>query len=210
MAKLKGPLFSLGAAGAIGKTLVYFGWKGLDVVREYVVPSNPQTAGQTTQRSYLTDAVAKIHEAQARAVNALDEDDQIAMSLLGSTRPTPRTWFNEQVKQWCDQKVAGKDPMVYSNGRVNDTTRTSVDIILNLNEEEPEDLLAGTWYMGKTKTNLVHTGTGNVVLGVSISLANEDISAWAAVGDKIFAQLRPDVGDPCEGANSGIYTFVAT
>ncbi|GAH96000.1 unnamed protein product, partial [marine sediment metagenome] len=37
MAKLKGPLFSLGASQQLGKALVFFGWKGLDVVREYVI-----------------------------------------------------------------------------------------------------------------------------------------------------------------------------
>jgi len=40
VSKLKAPLLSLGASGQIGKSLVFFGWKGLDVVREYVIPSN--------------------------------------------------------------------------------------------------------------------------------------------------------------------------
>ncbi|GAI75819.1 unnamed protein product, partial [marine sediment metagenome] len=46
MAKLKGPLFSLGASGALGEAVVYFPWKGLNVVREYVIPSNPKTDPQ--------------------------------------------------------------------------------------------------------------------------------------------------------------------
>ncbi|KKM06256.1 hypothetical protein LCGC14_1745880, partial [marine sediment metagenome] len=53
MAKLKGPLFSLGASGQIAKALVYFPWKGLNLVREHVVPSNPNTTGQVTQRGYM-------------------------------------------------------------------------------------------------------------------------------------------------------------
>jgi len=40
MAKVRGPLFSLGASGQLAKTLVYLSWKGLDTVREYVIPAS--------------------------------------------------------------------------------------------------------------------------------------------------------------------------
>jgi len=50
MAKVKGPLFSLDARGQIAKTLVYMGWKGIADVRKYVIPANPNTAAQQTQR----------------------------------------------------------------------------------------------------------------------------------------------------------------
>ncbi|GAI26038.1 unnamed protein product [marine sediment metagenome] len=113
MAKLKGPLFSLGAAGALGKALVFFGWKGLDVVREYVVPANPKTTGQQTQRGYVTECVTAIHAAQAAAATPLSEIDTIAYALWGSTFATPRTWFNQAVKNWLDQKVASKAPIMY-------------------------------------------------------------------------------------------------
>src|SRR3989304_5419175 len=45
MAKLKAPLLSFGASGKLADTLVYFPWKGLAVVRSYVIPANPNTAG---------------------------------------------------------------------------------------------------------------------------------------------------------------------
>src|SRR3972149_2455449 len=38
MAKLKAPLLSFGASGKLADTLVYFPWKGLAVVRSYVIP----------------------------------------------------------------------------------------------------------------------------------------------------------------------------
>ena len=78
MAKVKAPLFGFGASGKLGNALVYFGWKGLNVVREYVIPANPRTTAQVTQRGYLTGAVAKVHAAQARPANALDELDTSA------------------------------------------------------------------------------------------------------------------------------------
>ncbi|GAI46981.1 unnamed protein product, partial [marine sediment metagenome] len=36
-----------------------------------------------------------------------------------------------------------------------------------------------------------------------------DLSAWMVAGTKYFWQFRPDTTDPCVGANSGIYYFVA-
>lgn len=54
MAKLTGPLLSLGARGQIGKTLVSSKWKGIPYMRQYVIPSNPQTTAQTEVRTVFT------------------------------------------------------------------------------------------------------------------------------------------------------------
>ena len=42
MAKVTGPLFSVGARNKFAGALVYFPWKGLNVVRELVKPSQPR------------------------------------------------------------------------------------------------------------------------------------------------------------------------
>jgi len=54
MAKLTGPLLSFGARGQIGKTLVAGDWKGVKYARQYTIPANPQTAGQTNIRSVFS------------------------------------------------------------------------------------------------------------------------------------------------------------
>lgn len=46
MAKVTGPLYSMSASGKIGNAMVFFGWKGVNVVREWLKPSNPKTANQ--------------------------------------------------------------------------------------------------------------------------------------------------------------------
>ena len=51
MAKTTAPLLSFGALGTIGKTAVFSKWKGRPYVRQYVIPGNPQTAGQTLTRN---------------------------------------------------------------------------------------------------------------------------------------------------------------
>lgn len=209
MAKLKAPLLSLGASGAIGKAIVYFPWKGLDAAREYVVPSNPNTAAQAAQRGYLRDCVDMVHEAQAEAANPLDEADQSAYSLWASLWKTPKTWFNQIVYMWLIAKVAGIIPVIYRDFTISDVTTTTIDLIAYLSEEVGSSLVAGKFYFGSSKTALIHSKAATVVAGVSVALANSDCSSFLTAGEKYYVQFRPDVADPCEGANSGIYYFVA-
>ena len=51
MAKLTGPLLSFGARGQIGKTMVASSWRGIATARQYVIPANPQTTAQQTNRT---------------------------------------------------------------------------------------------------------------------------------------------------------------
>lgn len=102
MAKLKAPLLSFGASGAIAKSLVYFPWKGLDVVREYVVPANPKSDAQIIQRGYMKAAVEEIHDAYVYPDHPLVSTDKSAYARAGSLHRTPRTWFNEAVKIMVD------------------------------------------------------------------------------------------------------------
>jgi len=50
MAKVTGPLYSMSASGKLADAMVYFGWKGVNVVRGWVKPANPQSTKQGDQR----------------------------------------------------------------------------------------------------------------------------------------------------------------
>lgn len=50
MAKVTGPLMSMSASGKIANSIVFAAWKGVNYVRQYVIPSNPQSSGQGDQR----------------------------------------------------------------------------------------------------------------------------------------------------------------
>ena len=205
MAKLKGPLFSLGASGQLGKTLVYFPWKGLNVVRTHVVPSNPDTALQQTQRAFITAVVAAIHAAQALAANPLDQEDLTAYSALASTLGRPMTWFNMICKSWIDCEILADIPVIYSNGTMTDPTVGSVDCIIYLNEKTGSQLAAGKFYFGASPTSLVHSVAATITPGATAALVASDCSAFLTVGKKFYWQFRPNAADPCEGADSGIY-----
>lgn len=58
MSRVTAPLLSFTASGKLADTLVASTWKGIPYMRKYVVPSNPQTTAQTTQRGYVTSIVS--------------------------------------------------------------------------------------------------------------------------------------------------------
>ncbi len=210
MAKLKGPLFSLGASGQLAKTLVFFPWKGLNVAREYVVPSNPQTALQTTQRDYLTAAVQLVHDAEADAGNPLISADQVAYSALAQAKGKIMTWFNQACKLYLDVIRAGNVPVVYHGRSLTSSVTTTFRVVLWILEETPGTLAAGKFYFGTSKTNLINSQAAGIVAADVVRIDTVDLSAFLTAGIKYFYQFRPDVADGCEGADSGIYNFVAT
>ena len=200
MAKLKAPLFSLGASGALGKTLVYFGWKGIDVVREYVVPANPKSDAQNAQRGWMIEAVEKVHLALADTAYPFLSIDKSAFSLLGSLQATPRTWFNTIVKQWIDQRVAEKNCAVISGGVITEES-TQVTLEAHVTASVGGDPTDGDIYCGTSKTSMLK------VTACDIS----ELAAGKAVtgltnGVKYFFQYRSNVPGAYIGVNSGIYT----
>jgi len=193
---------SLGATGQLGKALVFLHWKGIDDVREYVVPTNPRSAKQTTQRGYLAAVVEAIHAAQAEDTNPLVSADCVAYALYGGCEPTPRTWFNQACKNWLDQKVATKLPCLCSAGTLDNATAGQLDASIYLWEAT---CAAGKFFYGTSKTALINS----VAAVVTLQTATGTIPGLTK-GVKYFVQFRPDPADPCEGARSGIYTEYAT
>jgi len=209
VAKLKAPLLSLGASGAIGKALVYFGWKGLDCAREYVVPANPKTTLQKTQRAYLTTIVAAIHAAQAMANYPLVEADQVAYAALASAKGIIMTWFNQACKLGVKCLVAAADYTIFSWGKIVDTDKDDFRPRIYFTDDGVTHIAAGTFYLGVSKTNLIQSIPANIDSGVRADLADGTGFSGLTAGVKYFWQFRTNAGDPCVGADSGIYHEVA-
>jgi hypothetical protein len=53
MAKVTGPLMSMSASGKLGDAIVFFSWKGIDSVRQWIIPANPQSTGQGNIRTII-------------------------------------------------------------------------------------------------------------------------------------------------------------
>ncbi|GAI40354.1 unnamed protein product, partial [marine sediment metagenome] len=175
----------------------------------YVIPANPKTALQTTQRGIFTAAVALVHTAMADATNPLKSIDQVAYAALASAKGRIITWFNQAVKLYVDVVVAALVGCVYSDMTFTTKTAGAIDLELYLNEGTGSTLAAGKFYFGSTKTNLINAVAATVTAGDKVALVAEDCSAFLTAGVKAFVQFRPDAADGCEGADSGIYNFYA-
>lgn len=201
MAKVNGPLLSLGASGAIGKTMVFFPWKGLNAVRQYVVPANPQSANQTTQRGYVTAAAADIHAAQIDATKPLIAADVAAYALWANQQATPRTWWNQATKNYVDVSVAGNTPTTFRGGA---STPADGQITAEIYADELDgtDISAGHFFYGTTPTALINSIAATITGG---SLKADKAISGLTNGVKYYWQFRVDTGENCEGCMSGIY-----
>lgn len=208
MAVLKGPLFSLGAAQQLGKALVYFNWKGLNVVREYVIPANPQTGPQTTQRGYLTAAVAAIHEAQAEVSDPLNEGDVYAYALWASVVQAATTWFNQAVRHWIDRLVLNKKALICRGGNFSAVTATGfrLDILSTQFGASPK-CATGKFKYGTSKTALINTKAAEADLAF-----NHFFATWTGLASKTkyFIQFEGKTHADYLGAKSGIYHVTTT
>jgi len=81
MAKVQGPLMSMGARGAVGKAIVFGVWKGIAWVREWFKPQNPKDPLQVNQRGIFTMAVARWHD----LTDEIQTDWQTAIERKGET-----------------------------------------------------------------------------------------------------------------------------
>lgn len=201
VAKVKAPLLSLGASGAIGEALVFFPWKGLNVAREYVVPANPRTTAQNTQRGHLTAAVADIHAAQAHAVKPLVEADVRAYALWASVVKSATTWFNQACRNYIDQLVAGLLPTVFRGYTVTSTVANTVRANIYGDEIAAGKIATGNFKWGTSKTALVHTQAATPNLGANNMWA--DI-AGLTPGVKYFVQFEAASVAGYVGCKSGI------
>lgn len=203
MAKLKAPLFSLGASGKLGGALVFFPWKGLNVVREYVIPTNPDTVPQQTQRGYITTVVAYIHAMQAAAQGPkqLDATDQSAYSLWASALGIVCTWFNMICKNFLDTWVSVSGGRLYCGGAL---TPGADQVAIQLYSYPGIDT-TGDFYYGLSKTNMVNSQVA-VIAGDSITCT----IAGLTTGKKYYFQYVPTGPATIVGAKSGIYHSTPT
>lgn len=104
MAKVVMPLLSTEARGKIADAIVFFPWKGLAVVRQWLKPANPQSLAQMTIRAKL--------KAIGKAISKIYTPDDVASGSVIYQRtlakaPSGQPWNSYFAKQVLDHiKVA--------------------------------------------------------------------------------------------------------
>ena len=190
MAKVTGPLFSLSASGQIAKTLVFMKWKGIDDVRKYVIPANPNTAAQQAQRGHITSALSMWHVTDWIAA------DLTAWNLYATTLGKVMSGFNAFVKLFVDAKVAGATlAEMYNFAATPAATTCSIVFSTGLT-----GVKAATIKYGVSKTAMVEgedqaADTGTVTFSLTGLVAST----------KYFCKVIPKEAD--ELSYSGIYSF---
>lgn len=200
MVKPKAPLFGLGASGALGGAIVYGSWKGLDVAREYVIPANPQTAAQTTQRSYMTDAVDEWHTTGAAALEAADK---LAWNRYAGVLGR-MSGFNAFCRAWINEAVAGGTPPGhFYNLDVTDLSASSFNADIDGAGLTTEVV---SIFMGTSKTFFEFTSTQAAVAG---NAAFNNLATGFGAGTTVFFYFT--VGTPgTDFMRTGLYTAVLT
>lgn len=201
MAKVKAPLFSFSAAGKIADALIYGSWKGINTVKSYVVPSNPQTTLQQTQRGYMTSVVDDIHAAQALAVDPLSQDDTVAYEQYGRTLGKTMSWWNAVIKQCVDQLVAGKNFAIFRAGG-STPADGQLTVTVDFSEETGagEAITAGDFFYGTSPSALINS----IAATVAADNATKAITGLTN-GTKYYWQFRSSSHDDFDGCRSGIY-----
>lgn len=178
MAKLVAPLFSFSARGQLAKALVYSGWKGIDDVRSYVIPANPRSSGQQTQRGFFTNAVDLWHSL------ALTADDIEAWNRAANVLPRPQSGFNAFTAQVINNQLDGFNIAAQAmgfNGGIADSGAGQVDFTV----EEDGSAVSVRFLWGYTPTALINdtagTETANVWNANNVAAASGSIVYMRAV-----------------------------
>ena len=169
MAKVKTPLLSFSASGQIAETLVYFDWKGLDVVRSYAIPANPKTAGQQAQRSHFTNAVNAWHTVPLTAT------DVAAWNRYAPTLADIMSGFNAFMRSHIDLAIVIATPNMGFAGDLTDGGPGLFDATIT----EDGGALAVALVWGFSPTSLIN----------SLSLT-ELTNVWSATGIAAISGAR--------------------
>ena len=187
MAKVILPLGSFSASGQIGRAFVYFPWKGIKCVREYVIPANPNTAGQQTQRAFFTTAVDGYH------ATGYSADDLTAWRKKAGQSSTPLTYFNQVVKDTINTLVEGDEWFAIHATVVSIVGTTFFTVTVDVSADHTAVCYWGVnpGYMPNTQTGTWGAGT------ISFALTGLPVGTWI-----FFYVKNTEAG---YGGNTGIY-----
>ena len=149
MAKVKAPLFGFSASGKLANSLVYMKWKGINDVRQYVIPANPKTAKQVTQRGYMTSAVTLWHDTPLIAA------DLTAWNVFATTLAQTMSGFNSFVRKVIDALKAAKTFQALSNADFAAVTATAGTVVMDIASDQTTTL-----YWGTSKTVMPESALG--------------------------------------------------
>ena len=191
MARTNGPLFSLGASGKLANALVYGTWKGINTVRQYVVPANPQTAAQITQRAKISSAV------NAWKNYFIEAAGRSAWNRIALLYPGAMSGFNAFTRNVVNfiattPDASFVDVIVRSGGQTVAANTLNIDDGAVGDEAGDFEIWVGPTATGMTLNEEVAIAGGNII-------GTNDLGD---PGDIVYAKIRKDSID-----RSGIFVL---
>jgi hypothetical protein len=126
MAKLIGPLHSLEASGQFGKSLVFGKWKGINVVRKYVIPTYRNTDEQKAVRDIVVDASLAWKEEDTIGAVEIDSDYKAAYDLAAAG--SAMSGFNLFIKECMTENLVDTNGVKSYDGTLEIRTAPGVPI----------------------------------------------------------------------------------
>jgi len=198
MAKLTAPLLSLTASGTIAKSVTYGTWKGIKYARQRVIPANPNSAGQQTQRGYLTTVVAQFHDT-TDILTALDLAN-LNRGALYSGRPM--SGFNLFCKNRVDTLVAGATVLNLHNTVEHSVT---ADTMVIKCDHDSSASVKMRWGVSPTALVNVVTRDESSTPGATSTFTVENLNATT----KYYYQVYSSVASSVENQGIGQITTLA-
>ena len=195
MAKLTGPLMSLGASGTIAKTITFGKWKGINTARQRVVPSNPNSAAQQAQRALMATVVAFWRGF------LVGVDGKAAWNRDATSSGKAQSGFNAYTSSAV--KIAAEVADASLVIGINDASVATVTFdVANVDDGATGDE-AGNFSLlvGTSPTQMLTTIDVAIVLGELIYDLDVDFNA----GDVVYAQVVKTAGALVAAKRSGIF-----
>lgn len=189
MAKVYGPLFSISATGRFADALVNFGWKGRNVVRQWLRPLNRRSSDQGDVRMALGGlgracgvvGVDSAYHEQLKTLNVIPTDQtkqsylvkKIKELYFGSTGATFRTNYKTILAE-----ITGHTSYTSFAAAADDLAIADFD--LNYAAVAPFEKELGVYVLAKVA----------IALGFTGSPYTKTLSAWTATQiDKMVGHL---------------------
>lgn len=193
MAIVDSPLLSLGARKSIGKTITFSRIKGQNVARQRVIPANPNTADQQTQRSIMAKAVSDFQ------VGGLTEDDRTAYNRWATVSYRNKSGYNLFVGQRCDYlRAGGDDTFLLKDVQIDPASANTADVEVTLKAGG-----SGTVYYGTSKSSQLSTQALVYDSGTSYGCTLSGLVEGATYYAYVLWQ-DDDLGE----MRTGLYTWV--
>jgi hypothetical protein len=167
MAKVTSPLLSFSARGKLADSLVFFPWKGINAVRQYVIPADTPSAAKDTQRGYITTAVAEYHAA------GYTPTDMVAWETLAGIGSAIMSGFNRMIKEHVLQEKLGNVWTRLYQGSMTEPTTTTIDAHVN----KAAGGLSPEVYYGLSKTSMLSHKTCGWTAGTDWSVTVDGLTA---------------------------------